>query len=70
MQKKWRVSFEGGGSGRRCVGDCSYVGVDRPLFCALVFAVLFAYEEERWHSPTYLSLPLFYWGGGMYVCVV
>ena len=42
------MSFEDGGYGRCCDGDCLDVGVDRPLVCALVFAVLFASEEERW----------------------
>jgi hypothetical protein len=61
------VSFDGGGSGRCCGGDCSDVGVDRPLVCALVFAVLFAYEEVRLYSLVYLGLPLLY--EGVCMCV-
>jgi hypothetical protein len=61
------VSFEGGGSGRCCDGNCPDVGVDRPLFCALVFAGFFAYEEERLYSHAYLGLPLFY--EGVRMCV-
>ncbi len=60
------MSFEDGGFSRCCDVNCPDVGVDRPLVCALVFAVLFAYEEERWYSPAYLGLPLFYEG---YVCM-
>ena len=47
IQKSWRASFEGGAYSRCCDGDCPDVGVERPLVCALVFAVLFASEEER-----------------------
>jgi hypothetical protein len=49
MQKKWHVSVEGVGYGRCCDGNYPNIGVDRPLVCALVFAVLFVFEEERWY---------------------